>query len=203
MPIRFFLSIILTIMFLAGCGSSDYSNQLEPLKVGNTWTYQITHYDSTGAVISIDTTTRAIKVDTVINEEKWYDMIASNMLNLGTNRPDGLWLWNTRYEKKPHLYLKYPVEAGDIWSWDDYFGGNTVAFEVIAVNDTIETPAGKFATISYKLTHTALLPGAHPVYCYAPGVGMVKLEDYRGTRGAERATVYLKSLHELISYDLK
>jgi len=85
---------------------------LMPLAVGNRWEFQIINIENP---LLPDTTYDTLRIvgDSLVQAEQWFIDDEGTLL---TNRDDGL--WRIKPGGQPHLFLKYPGIAGQIYSAD-------------------------------------------------------------------------------------
>ena len=88
-----YLLFILTVLLIYSCSEStepDNSiNELIPLKIGNTWNYSRTVYDSSGFVLYTWNINSSIQRDTIINYTKWYGFTDAPASMYFKNKFDG------------------------------------------------------------------------------------------------------------------
>jgi len=182
-----FLFIILLVCNTSGCGIPSLFGVIQPLSVGDQWTYNygIPSLSSESLTISI---TRTLEVDGVEVAESGNATYGYDYLS---NHSDGLYIYGTSYGMyaTPQLFRKYPCSVGDTWS--DALGGT---YEVQSISTSITVPAGTFDCIHYYYSyHNSTGHTEHQLY-YCVGVGMV------------RQDIYLDSSHilffELTSYSV-
>ena len=184
---RYCIVILIAISpwFVASSTALAQTNVIEPLAVGNKWTYR----DSTifFGNVSTDTSIREIIGETTVTfQNQTYNVY---ILTTGDgssnefvrNESDGLW-WLGAYNSSDTLVaryqlIKYPTGVGDKWTIPLYSDENEITiagffdFELRAVNQPYATPAGLFFCNVYRLNY---LTG--PVdYYFAPNVGLVGL----------------------------
>ena len=145
-------------------------------------------------MISIDTLVLEVVKDTIIHNETFYLLTANGVrdpeVRPMTNREDGLW-----YYRDPDtivILIKYPVTVGE-----SFFQLHD-SLVVVSIDTLVTVPAGSFHCIRYDdyLIATGRLLGQ--IYA-APGVGLIKKEDFSQTFGGR---LYLSEVMELISYVL-
>jgi tetratricopeptide (TPR) repeat protein len=91
---------------------------------------------------------------------------------------DGSRLYTTRNGRET-TFLRFPLDMGtEAWTWKE--GATTFKREVIAIDETVETPAGTFERVR-KVKFTSSMGNTEVVShsYYAPGVGLIKI-DYEG-----------------------
>jgi hypothetical protein len=155
-----------------------------PLKVGNSWTYKVTAYDSLGAILpfSIGDISLRVTSETTIGSEKWYQVNGS----LLTNRADGMWSRDSAGREQ--LTFKYPANVNDSYSSS---GGPIV---VSTTNQTVTVPQGQYACYGYRQGSGT---GFDVIQYCAPNVGLVKVEAYQQTLSGRQyvaTTFELKAL---------
>ncbi len=175
--------IVISHWFVASSTAIAQTNVIEPLAVGNKWTYR----DSTIFLgnVSTDTSIREIIGETTVTfQNQTYSVY---ILTTGDgssnefvrNESDGLW-WFGAYNSSDtlvarHQLIKYPTGVGDKWTIPLYLDEDEITiagffeFELHAINQPYFTPAGSFFCNVYRLNY---LTG--PVdYYFAPNVGLV------------------------------
>ena len=194
-----------TVFLLYYCSESTEpdttANDLIPLKIGNSWNYKFTDYDSSGTILYTENQTSTIVKDTSMLNYTWYsnnDFVNSFWY---TNKADGYWAFvkeNTGPIKKDTslLIYKYPTQVGDI------YGDTNNPKEVMSVDEEIIVPAGKFRVIhiinNYLNSNNYLLD-SFEIYI-APHIGVIKTMQIGKKSDGNKFVVY-KS--ELESYSLK
>ncbi|MDH3269448.1 MAG: hypothetical protein OEM46_11405 [Ignavibacteria bacterium] len=200
-----YLLFILTSLVIYNCSEStepDNSiSELIPLKIGNTWNYNRTVYDSTGAVIYDENITSTVEKDTTINGIEWFDY---NDVPAGiwfTNKSTGYWAFvnastGNFLNDTSFIVYKFPTQVGDLYD----IPGSTV--EVIAIDEIVLVPAGKFKIIHLVSTYPSpisYLMDSFEIFI-APGVGIIKRmqigKKYDGTK-------FIVFTSELESYSIK
>ncbi len=158
------------------------TSQIIPLKVGNFWTYQYTHYDTLGNIISVSSVTTRVISDTVINGKQAF---LFNSGDVFWNDDSGFWIKS--YQKSPILEYKYPANIGDYYN-------NYIT--VICSDSLITSPRGNFKCYGYSYDR-----GVNYV---CPGIGVIKEENFQSKNiGVSDIDLYLFQKSELIEYNLK
>jgi hypothetical protein len=186
------LTIILFLAFSFGSCTKEANPvdsypypEILPLKIGNSWTYRVSTFDSAGAVQSIDTLTRTVLRDTMIQAQQWY--ITS--FGIYRNASDGLW---SLYYGAPILNLKFPSAVSDTFM----VTGNTIIIQ--STNEPKLTPVGTLSCYDYLM----IIPsyGGFQTHIYSsPGNGWVSFES-AGVSPNGRWKLFDR--YELISYHL-
>ena len=195
------LFIILAVIVTAlttGCNSDlltgpSAADVIMPLAVGNTWSYKVSEYDSTGAFVGTryDFEITTIAAEESINGERWF---RADSVVLRTNRPDGLWVWIDGFYPWP--VAKYPAAVADTFHteiWQQTFENGEAGMQfltyvvVTSIDTSITVPAGTFTCHAYEMTAT--LPDGSPLpdslsslrpherNWFAPNVGLIKSES--------------------------
>ena len=150
-------------------GAQSAGSTIMPLKVGNSWTYRVTAYDTTGVLpFSIPDAVFHITRDTTIGNEKWFRFDDGWVANRG----DGL--WSLSNSGQPYLGYKYPASVND-----SYTAMSQIAV-VQSTNALVTVLQGQY--YCYKYQFSAL--DGRTVYSYqycAPNVGVVKFEFFSAT----------------------
>jgi len=170
----------------AACRESGSTCEIIPLAVGNSWTYEITTYDSLGQLLDCDTSVETIGKDSVIDNETWYSISPIWF----TNRVDGLWFNDIGFTEG--LLYKYPAQAGDSFKCD-----LCTDYKIVQSIDTsINLGQGSF----YCLKYLSTVPWGDTSYSYvAPGIGFFYQESYYKINDS---TLYLGLKKRLILYNL-
>ena len=158
-----------------------------PLKVGNSWAYTRTDYDSTGALISSHPETTVVVRDTIIEGYTWYVLQGTFFQNgLFTNKPNGLWQrWDTV------SFRSLPMQVNDSCA---------VIYGFISLIDSsrqVSVPAGSFNCKYYLYRFPDLDWHVGYAFSYNPHIGMVKTEAY-----SPFGTKYLQYDLRLVNYRL-
>ncbi|HUI31806.1 MAG TPA: hypothetical protein VLX91_16475 [Candidatus Acidoferrales bacterium] len=194
--IPFVLSISLILFTLSSCKKSNPAgpsggDQIWPLKVGDSWTFTITQYDSTGNVTATFPYTYSVTGDTVVAGETWY--LVSNWGPYPcTNRDDGLWEMEVSISGIfQGLLFKYPANTGDAW-WS---GADSVYVQSTSASITV--PRGTYTCYEYLLFYRSSLVVD---YYYCPGTGWIESDWYATTSTGQS---YKRHHSELTSFTLK
>lgn len=195
------LMIAVCIITISGCEKLTFQGTgrpavMMPLVVGNTWSYLLSEYDTTGALVDSFTFSRAILSDTVISAEHWYDIdpIRSNCYCY-CNRDDGVWIQTSGVT--PFLIAKYPAEIGEQWLAVD----GAYIIEVTGVGVAGVVPAGTFVGYEYKwyrASPSAVFDEIREFWC--PGIGNVSERFYNKNRFG---FLMLESKRELVRYSIQ
>lgn len=154
MRFNIFFSIVL-IFIINGCGDSgtntnNKNDVIWPLKVGNTWTYNVYSYHryNEDTVKPYDTITYYISGKKTINGEDWFYLsaIGKSTHNIMTNRDDGLWGLNFKDSNNIDidsaiLLYKYPTYL------NEYYPNDTNGLKTISLNTLVTSSAGNFNCI--------------------------------------------------------
>ena len=175
-----FLSFIISLLFGSlNCnksnpvGNNDPSSEIIPLKVGNTWVWQITNYDTSGTISSTTSDSLWVSQDTVLNGQKYFllweqqknsdgtiNQSASNYfarnIQSGYSRRDG--------NQETVLY-NYPYQNGDT--------------TVIASNVSVTVPTGTYNCLEYHIPVGSYFANGHlqtlmANFYICPNIGIVK-----------------------------
>ncbi len=146
------LAILLVCAAFFCCGDDDdptgpnQGGEIYPMAIGNTWTYEVVDFDTSGIEESRDTIWTTVVRDTVIEGETWYvteslDDEDGIHLSYCTSRSDGFWAdW-----PEEQLYYKYPANVGDRYMVDE----DTVVVE--SLSESVTVPAGQFNCVRYNV----------------------------------------------------
>ena len=202
---HFLLLSLLSSILLLSCSDPTEPNSspsvLIPLKIGNTWNYSRTVYDSLGFVLYTWNINSSIQRDTIINYTKWYGLTDAPGSVYFTNKSDGYWALQTivpNYFLNDTSYIiyKYPTQVGDI------YGDPETPREVEAVDEMITVPAGEFKVIHLITTYigsTNYLLDSFETFI-TPGVGIVKVMQIGKRYDGTKFVVYKD---ELVSYSIE
>lgn len=200
-----YLLFIFTSLLIYSCSEStepDNSvNKLIPLKIGNTWNYSRTVYDSSGFVYYTDNIISSVQRDTIINYTKWYGFTDAPGSIYFTNKSNGYWALQTIVPNYfPHdtsfVIYKYPTHAGDV------YGSTIIPREVVSINEMLTVPAGNFEVIHIITTY--LFSTNYQLDSFetfiAPGIGIIKKMQIGKKHGGTKYVVYED---ELENYTVK
>lgn len=195
--------IFLVCLLLLSWGCRDNpvtpapSGELWPLKPGNVWLYfvSIPYLPSFRDTLRIEVTGTEI----VTVEQKAYEAAKLSYSSYSQQPPDYQWLtWSgpegiyglggiassDTFVVK-HLWFKYPAEVGEEWSvprlyfsrdQKKFYIRDTLTYSLVAKDETLETPAGKFKCYVYQFSKRPEEDVAGVVdykYYFMPGVGLV------------------------------
>lgn len=154
---------LLTACDSGGDSGSDQS-ALMPLKVGNSWTYEVRSGSST------EQTTLEITDSRTINEEQYYEVDpgidqyeTDGEPFLVRRRGEGLF---AAEEDLVGFPLKYPVEeGGEEYTYIDNDGNE---YRITVSNQTLEVPAGTFDCLKYEIDSSGSA-------CISPDVGPIQI----------------------------
>lgn len=191
MTSRWFVALVGAVALqFSGCGETpvepDTSTLVMPLEVGVRWSYRLTETDATGSVTAEREEVVEVLRDTVIAGERWYvlsrhplpELWDEGLLNLATNRSDGLWhLYASTAQTsvsgaEAELLFKHPARRGDRFTFlpMNYLGDAVVR----ATAAPIEVAAGSFAGYHYRIGTETMVEADLYV---APGVGLALMES--------------------------
>lgn len=198
------LLIILSSLLIYNCSEStepdDSINELIPLKIGNTWNYLRTVYDSTGIVSYTEDITSTVVKDTTIDGNTWYSY---NNIPTGiwyTNKSDGYWVfvkadYGYSLNDSSWIVYKFPCLEGE------KYGEPNFPIEVISTDEMISVPAGQFKTI-HLITYwdfTNYLMHSFETFI-TPDLGIVKRMQIGKLYDGTKFIVYKD---ELVSYSIE
>jgi len=210
---------------VAGCGggssiSSQYGTvSYFPLAAGNTWVYEVTHYNTTAPGLPIlDTDSITYEVGapsggafplyitsasdlgtTTIQNIKWD---GNNLLKLGESHSGSAFTY-----QPPIVLFKNGVGGGEVWVADttarDSINNTTAAmsttYETMGY-ETVTTTAGTFNAFKVKSYATTGGFYAYQVSWYAQGVGIIQMENY--VNSPLTGDTILSDRYSLIGYTL-
>lgn len=173
------LAIVSVYSVFVGCNLTDIGRHeagtLVPLSTGNYWSFvQYSYID--GRIIEGLTDSFRINISgqiSVFVSGRSYTASLWNSFDITSHKPasykwlywngdDGLYqlggVTNSDTTLTKILYLKYPVRIGEVWHvpWlvyypesDKFVVEDTLSYECLAIDDSVQTPAGTFKCIVY------------------------------------------------------
>jgi hypothetical protein len=158
---------------------------LVPLTVGNSWSFRVTTFDTTGPVVWTDTLRFFIRTDTIVNNIRWYlegyDGVMIGQLGF---RNDSVGFHQTNFEGANWDY-RYPAQRGQ----------NSWFYTVESIDSVITTPLGNLHCYVYKYDWFG-----HPGrMIFAPSIGWVRTENVGRTWGG---TVWLAQTMDLVAVEI-
>ncbi|MGB2868962.1 MAG: hypothetical protein WBD36_10955 [Bacteroidota bacterium] len=180
-------AMFLTVLLLGlGCSKSsdnpvstvdDTSNQILPLQVGNSWTYNVMTYDTAGIGTFYALINMVVVRDTTIGGERWYIVSSSGSSGVGIIKvkSDGLWYHSAAGN---FLGVKYP--AADLSA----FLLQSITVSVASNSASVTVPKGTFSCIKYGVTQGTSFFGPGPTdYYFSKGKGLVQINVYLTSGG--------------------
>jgi hypothetical protein len=180
------------------------TDELIPLKIGNTWVHEYIGYDGSKEM--------KIKGTTMVDSEIQYENAKHYLFKFtyqGTgetetpqvyyiNKSDAFYMIILEDMEEPEIIrLNYPTFEGDIISEDE-----NGKFFVEKVDEFFTTPAGKFKCIKY--INISMYDGeeySRNISYIAPGIGIIATERYHTNQNSGLQILEEKSI--LQSYQLK
>jgi hypothetical protein len=218
------MALLLGLSF-AGCGgggsiSSQYGTvSFFPLAAGNTWVYEVTHYNTTapglpilaadsvtyqvgapnGGAFPLHITSASETGTATIQNVKWD---GNNLLKLSESHSDAAFTY-----QPPIVLFKNGVGDGAVWVSDttaqDSINKTTTpestTFETMGY-ETVTTAAGTFNAFKVKSYATTGGFYAYQMSWYAQGVGIVQMENY--VNSPLNGDSILSARYSLIGYTL-
>ncbi len=198
---KYYFSLFLLSLLSLSCDNptpaEEPALELWPMKVGNFWELKTFHYDSTGTVeySSPNTLRYETLAETSVAYQKMFLLLwESDAAGYATNKSDGFHMVIANAETttaQTQLFYKYPAKRGDsivatgVWNFRKY---------VVAIDTLLTIPLGTFKSYIYA-------PPNSDRYKYfivfAPGVGLIKEEQYEKTNNG---IWYLSYKKELVQY---
>ncbi len=181
------LTAVALICCMVGCDDDNPVRPYDtsyffPLTVGNYWIHRTDVYVADTLYSTSDPDTSGIDTSITWHGRSWFGEAGANHYLL--NDVGGV--WNLRFDDEDYpegdscLMIMYPSGVGD--SWVHEFENDT--YEVLAVSETVTTPAGRFdGCYKYRVT-SAYDPDEPYTIWYKPGVGLIQVLieiDYYGT----------------------
>ncbi len=184
---------VVALFLLGGCGKNDESSVFSPpavvvsgpfpLKVGNSWTYKLTSFDTSGIALGApEDFIYRVTEDTTVFNEKWYYLSGALYY---IDRSDGVW---RVLNGTPVLFLKYPATVNDSYS------STLGKIRVISTGATITVPKGTYSCYQYRLSQAN---GSQYDYYFLEGIGFVRIDVFEQTLGGR---TYIMSTYELAGY---
>jgi hypothetical protein len=175
--------------------SNLFPTEMIPLKMGNSWSYVRTNYDSTGIVEYTENITSTIDKDTLIDELTWYGYSDTPSGIWFTNKSNGYWVyarWNNGNAIVDTMLLiyKYPAIVGDVFDFPSF------RREVVSTNELITVPAGSYKTIHYSdtfLDSSNYLLDSFEIFV-AQGIGLIKRVQIGRKQDGTRFMVFEEEL---------
>jgi hypothetical protein len=191
---NFRLLAVLAIIVFSSCSKKDNPiiplpsppsgkpKPLVPLAVGNSWTFRVTTFDTTGPVVWVDTLRFFIRADTFVNNMRWYlegyDGVMPGPMGF---RHDQAGFHETNFVGNSWDY-KYPAQPGQ------YSG----IYVVESIDSVLTTPLGDLHCYVYKYNWY----GQSGRMIFAPGIGWIRTEVIGRTWGG---TVWLAQTQDLVA----
>jgi len=175
--------------------SNPFPAEMIPLKMGNSWSYVRTNYDSTGIVEYTEDITSTIDKDTLIDELTWYGYSDTPEGIWFANKSDGYWgfaRWNNGNAIVDTMILiyKYPAIVGDVFDFPSF------RREIVSTNELITVPAGSYKTIHYSdtfLDSSNYLLDSFEIFV-AQGIGLIKRVQIGRKQDGTRFMVFEEEL---------
>lgn len=187
--------VVLAIIVFPSCSKKDNPiipppppekpKVLVPLAIGNSWSFRVTTFDTTGPIVWVDTLRFFIRADTLVNNIRWYlkgyDGVMIGQLGF---RNDNVGFHQTNFEGANWDY-PYPAQKGQ------YSG----FYLVESIDSIVTTPLGDLHCYVYKYDWYG-----HPGrMIFAPGIGWVRTENVGRTWGG---TVWLAQTMDLVAAEI-
>ncbi|HEY6907393.1 MAG TPA: hypothetical protein VI230_07975 [Ignavibacteriaceae bacterium] len=177
------VSLIIYCFILNGCKNESnvivppiVTTEIVPLKVGNSWLYQTTVYDTMGNIVSSTFDSFSVVSDTLINGQ-YYFTLSTGVIRW--NDVSGFWMLAA---PDSLLLYKYPAEVGDTYG----------TLKVICKDSLIVILKGTFKCYGYS--------GTVAIDYVSPGIGLIKEEWFKNKISGAK---YLYQKQELLDYQIK
>ncbi len=199
----FVILALVAIMLISCAGTTDTpppakSQEIIPLKIGNSWTYEDVEYDPDyQSEVAFDTLHESITVDTTISATKWFSNSANNSY-FSSNSTDGYYVTykNNDGVFVNSLFFKYPCNINDKYSIFIPDFNETFQITVIQTSIVVSTSAGTFFCYKYE----AVSPKLKLEFYITPGKGIIKRVTYNVKPNTE--TYILFKSKALIKYSI-
>lgn len=195
--IFFFIGLVLVSYSCDDSTTNSYfPNRLIPFKLNNSWEYVHFFYDTSGNVISLDTTITQVVKDTVISGIRFYKY-GNYSIDHYTTKEDGIWLYEFHLDstEEHSLYFKYSCKKGDTYPF--ILGRPHAVVSILSTNQSVQVEAGTFSCILYRFDLEGL--DSYLNIYIAPGIGIVKYENFQARKSG---TIYKRAEERLVSYHL-
>ena len=169
------------------------SNSIQPLTVGNRWTY-IYKYEDDEMSKSVMMRQRVVGVEEDGADNVYLLISFSDDDEKLIQRDDGIYIRDSEYET---LWIKYPVAEGD--TYDVGVGSHKVEIKVESVDELVQTEAGEFKAVKYTNVREDGNYSRSLVMYYSEGIGLVKKIEIT----SKNEEILTKFEMELKSYNLK
>jgi len=189
------LLVSLALLFtISSCKKSNpvgpsNSQQILPLKIGDTWLIEYTVYDTTEAIEGTMYDTAMVKTDTVISGVTWHRVSSITIDGVFTDKSDGLWGFGST---GGFVIFRYPANVGDTWNAPM---NSSATYEITLESDSasVTVPKGTYVCYDYRM----LLNSLPKLEVYlSPGVGFVAMDVYSTTKSGRS---YKQAYGELTS----
>ena len=165
--------------------SSQPPKVLVPLAVGNSWSYRVTTFDTTGLIVWADTLRFFIRSDTVVDGVRWalegFEGVMGGQMGF---RNDSTGYYESNLEGWYRLY-PYPAQKGQV----------SGMFTVESVDSPFTTPLGELHCYVYRYDWFG-----HPGrMIFAPGIGTIHTDNVGRTWAG---TVWLAQTMDLVAAEI-
>lgn len=169
---------------------SESISTIWPIEIHTSWTYTTTEYDSTGKSIDSSSHMMIFAKDTIIHNEKWYELLNSNLFF--KNRSDGLYWCGVTDSNREYLYLPFPVTRMQEITTKIF------TFSVLSIDSVINNYGTDVKCVVYKrIWNSSEDKSSYSIEFYKPNFGPVQTNDYRttvsGMRYLQSQTLYKRS----------
>lgn len=202
----FIINAILILIALSSCDSPNSPNVdssvIMPLKVGNTWIFNVKTLNKDGILIDSGLDTFLVKGYAELQGIKGY-FISPMEDYLFQNESDGLHVYELGDTINNNLFFKYPGHLNDKWTVSVKDGKYELS--ISEVDKLIKVEAGEFKCINYaelyvyEVPESTLIRYYKTYYYLSPNIGFVKTETYYSEDGNN---YFLVRTTELKSYKL-
>lgn len=199
--IRHFFFLTFTVLFIISCkkdnDSTNIIKNIQPLEVGDYWTFVDSTFSDVGVLSNVDTSTVSVVGKEIVffrGKEielfywKWdnYNAIWLYTSEDGSKYCYGLRLNEISYVTEKSLVLKYPITTGDTWTEYRFgfdqenlncFVSDSIENECLYTNKPYHTTVGKLDCIVTKYSDQIGTNLSEVTVYHCPELGYVGLES--------------------------
>ena len=188
---KYTFPILTLCCILVSCDSSVTTSDpvnyapLMPLRVGNSWQYEVCAFDSIGNQLLLQDYKDSVTHRSVQGADTIYRLNGS--FTKYANRADGIWSdISTIFKLQiPHpAVVGYSFRRDTLWATSMKHNIYEESYSVVkleATNAPVITPLDTFQCLKYSVTYYLSSDNSffmHEYYYYTPGVGLIQIEYY-------------------------